>query len=118
MNEKKENSLKNLIRFDQMSPEKRKEVARNGGIKSGDSKREKKMLREYLETILSMEDDIKEDRYTKITKALVDKAEDGDTKAFEVIRDTLGQKPIDKLNMTANLSYEEKIKEVADENEY
>lgn len=118
MNEKKENSLKNLIRFDQMSPEKHKEASRNGGIKSGDSKREKKMLREYLEIILSMQDDEGEDRYTKISKALIDKAEDGDTKAFEVVRDTLGQKPIDKLNMNANLSYEEKIKEVADSDEY
>lgn len=97
MNEKKENSLKNLIRFDQMTPEKQKEVARNGGIKSGESKREKKMLREYLETILSMKDDMGEDRYTKITKALIDKAEDGDTKAFEVVRDTLGQKPKEQV---------------------
>lgn len=118
MNEKKENSLKNLISFDQMSPEKHKEASKNGGIKSGEAKREKKMLREYLEMILSMEDADKEDRYTKITRALIDKAEDGDTKAFEVIRDTLGQKPVDKLNMSANLSYEEKIKEVADSDEY
>ena len=97
MDEKKENSLKNLIRFDQMTPEKRKETARNGGIKSGEAKREKKMLREYLEMILAMEDAEGEDRYTKITRALIDKAEDGDTKAFEVVRDTLGQKPKEQV---------------------
>lgn len=97
MDEKKENSLKNLIRFDQMTPERRKEVTRNGGIKSGESRREKKMLKEYLEMILAMEDDMGEDRYTKITKALIDKAEDGDTKAFEVVRDTLGQKPKEQV---------------------
>ena len=97
MNEKKENSLKNLIRFDQMTPEKRKEAQRNGGIKSVKARKEKKMLREYLEMILAMEDAEGEDRYTKITRALIDKAEDGDTKAFEVVRDTLGQKPKEQV---------------------
>jgi len=97
MDEKRQNSLNNLISFDKMTPEKRKECNRNGGIKSGESKREKKMLREYLEIILSMEDAEGEDRYTKITKALIDKAEDGDTKAFEVVRDTLGQKPKEQV---------------------
>ena len=47
--------------------------------------------------ILSMEDAEGEDRYTKITRALIDKAEDGDTKAFEVVRDTLGQKPKEQV---------------------
>lgn len=118
MNDNKEKSLQNLISFDQMPPEKQRELARQGGIKSGESKREKKMLRECLEILLEKTDSDGEDRYIKISKALIDKAEDGDTRAFEVVRDTLGQKPIDKLNMNANLSYEEKIKEVADSDEY
>lgn len=118
MEEGKNKGLDNLISFNEMTPERRKEVARNGGYKSGEAKREKKMLKEYLEIILSMRDAEGEDKYTKITRALIDKAEDGDTRAFEVVRDTLGQKPIDKLNMNANLSYEEKIKEVADSDEY
>ena len=32
--------------------------------------------------------------------ALIEKAQSGDTKAFEVIRDTIGEKPVDKLART------------------
>lgn len=32
-----------------------------------------------------------------ITLALLDKAKNGDTKAFEIIRDTIGEKPVEKL---------------------
>ena len=32
-----------------------------------------------------------------MTLALLKKAKSGDTKAYEVVRDTLGQKPTDKL---------------------
>lgn len=35
-----------------------------------------------------------------ICLALIEKAQDGDTKAFEVIRDTIGEKPVDKLAHT------------------
>lgn len=97
MNDKKENSLKNLINFNDLPDDVRKQYNKNGGIKSGEARREKRQLREYLEMILSMEDAEGEDRYTKITRALIDKAEDGDTKAFEVVRDTLGQKPKEQV---------------------
>ena len=97
MSEGRNKGWDNLIRFDEMTPEKQKELARQGGIRSGEAKREKKLLKEYLEIALSMQDNDGEDRYTKITRALVDKAEDGDTKAFEVVRDTLGQKPKEEV---------------------
>lgn len=97
MEEGKNKSLDNLVSFADIPPEKQKEIARQGGIKSGEVRKEKKMLREYLEVILSMKDAEGEDRYTKITRALIDKAEDGDTKAFEVVRDTLGQKPKEQV---------------------
>jgi hypothetical protein len=32
-----------------------------------------------------------------VTLALIEKAMSGDTKAFEVIRDTIGEKPVDKV---------------------
>lgn len=36
-------------------------------------------------------------RIDAIVSAIISKAENGDTKAFEVIRDTLGEKPTDKV---------------------
>ena len=37
-----------------------------------------------------------------ITVALIQKALKGDTKAFEIIRDTIGQKPIEQLDINSN----------------
>lgn len=97
MNEGKERSLENLISFDKMSEDKQKEIATQGGYASGVARRRKKLLREYLEIMLAKEDREGVDKYTKITQALIDKAEDGDTKAYEVVRDTLGQKPKEEV---------------------
>lgn len=43
----------------------------------------------------------------ELNEALIDKALKGDTKAFEVIRDTVGEKPSDKVEYTGNLRLED-----------
>ena len=40
----------------------------------------------------------------------------GDTKAFEVIRDSIGEKPTEKVE--ANLTYENRLKEAESPDEY
>lgn len=105
-----------LIPLNERTIEEQKEIARKGGIKSGEVRREKKLLKEYLEAILSIKDDKGIDKSTKIVIALVDRAEIGDTKAFEVIRDTLGQKPKDEIKAT--VSYEDRLKQAEDDEEY
>ena len=66
-----------------------------GGKKSGEARREKKALREHLEALLLSK---KGDMTTAeaLTLALVEKGLAGDVKAFEVIRDTIGEKPVEK----------------------
>ena len=54
------------------------EEAKKGGIASGEARRRKRDLRRALEG--------------QFQKAL-----DGDTRAFETIRDTAGQKPVEKV---------------------
>lgn len=74
---------------------------RAGGKKSGEVRRQKRLLRDLLEEAL----ETKTDTGTlsiDITRALITKALDGDVKAYEVIRDTLGQKPKDKLGIELN----------------
>ena len=39
-------------------------------------------------------------------------------KGFEVYRDTIGEKPTERIDTNVNLSYENTLKEVADEDEY
>ena len=67
-----------------------------GGKKSGESRRRKKLLRETLEEYLKAKPDGQKTVQQGITEALVERALNGDTKAYELIRDTIGQKPIDK----------------------
>lgn len=95
---------KNLRPF--TSDQSREEAAKNGskgGKASGRSKRAKKDLREALQALL---DAPIVDKKTGIkmtgTEAVAAKLfqrflKDGDLKAFELIRDTSGQKPVDKI---------------------
>ncbi|MBQ9452366.1 MAG: hypothetical protein IJU65_03615 [Desulfovibrio sp.] len=66
-----------------------------GGKKSGEARRRKRTLRELLEVLLETKQG---DMTTAeaITIALAEKALSGDVKAFETIRDTIGQKPVEK----------------------
>lgn len=103
---------------DNLKPVRTKKEARergkNGGIKSGEVRRERKTLKDELLLLLSSGD-----TQNKVSLALIEKALSGDTKAFEVIRDTIGEKAVEKVeNTNIELSYEDYIKKVEDADEY
>lgn len=75
-----------------------REIAKKGGIKSGETRRARKALKEELLLLLSTGDTQK-----KLSLALIEKAMNGDVKAFEVIRDTIGEKPVDKQEVKADI---------------
>lgn len=87
---------KNLIPFNKRTENEQREIAKKGGIKSGEVRRNKKTLRNELEIALSLKDETGEELKMSITKALIKKAISGDVKAYIVIRDTIGEKPTDK----------------------
>ena len=91
------------------------ENASKAGQASAEARKEKKMLRDLLEEALEKQTDTG-NKYIDITIALIKEAEKGNVKAYETIRDTLGQKPKD--NIQVGVSYEDYIKKVEDENEY
>ena len=74
------------------SKEEARERGRKGGLASGEARRKRKTLKEELLLMLS-----EGETQQSVTLALIEKAMSGDTKAFEVIRDTIGEKPIDKV---------------------
>ena len=79
------------------SKEEAREKGRKGGIASGKARRERKTLKDELLLLLESEDIQK-----KLSLALVERAMSFDTvgnKAFEVIRDTIGEKPVDSLKL-------------------
>ncbi len=97
----------NLIPF--TSDQSREEAAKNGqkgGIASGEARRARKSLRAELEALLSQNTiDKKTGKPTDstvqeaITAALVQKALKGNTKAYEIIRDTIGEKPVERFSL-------------------
>ena len=89
----------NLIPNSQRTPSERRENARKAGIASGEARRARKTLKETL--LMMLEEG---DTQNNITLALLDKALKGDTKAYEVIRDTVGEKPTDKIEQSGELN--------------
>ncbi len=101
-----------------LSPNEAREQGRKGGIASAAKRKEKKALKATLETLLSMpiNEGMEEalegiqnlarlkganiDVQTAVMFAQIKKALKGDTRAAEFIRDTIGQKPGDKLDMS------------------
>ncbi len=90
----KTGNMDNLIPNSKRSPEEVRENGRKGGIKSGETRRKRKTLREELLALLETEQ-----YQEKISLSLIKQAVDGNTKAFEVIRDSIGEKPSDKVEM-------------------
>lgn len=80
------------------------ERAKNAGKRSGKARGERKTLREDLLTLLREEiTDKKSGRVMEtqaaLSAALIKQALSGNTKAYEIIRDTIGEKPIDNVNI-------------------
>ena len=79
------------------------EIARQGAIASAAVRKEKRTMREIAEIILSKNvttsDGVVTRKYAIIAKA-IDKALEGNLQASEFIRDTIGEKPTDKQEVT------------------
>jgi hypothetical protein len=82
---------KNLIQNQDLTPEERRACASRGGKASGRARRAKRTLKEELLLLLAQGD-----TQERLSLALIEKAMNGDLKAFEMIRDTIGQKPVSK----------------------
>ena len=76
-----------------------RERGKNGGIKSGKVRKQRKTLKEELLLLLS-EGQIQK----KISLSLIQEALDGSTKAYEIIRDTIGEKPQDNVKISGELN--------------
>lgn len=83
----------NLIPFNKRTEEEQREIAKKGGKASAKARQERKALKDELLLLLS-----KGDTQQKVSLALIQQALEGNTKAFEIIRDTIGEKPVDKID--------------------
>lgn len=76
------------------------EAVRNGskgGIKSGQARREKKIFKEAIAERMGYKD------FEEMIDNLIVRAKNND-KSFEVLRDTLGQKPTESVELNAEVN--------------
>lgn len=116
----------NLIPFDERTEDEQRKLRSMGGVASGKSRRYDGMVRDVAQKILASlaplskeerkaiaerwnidEDDV--DVLFVSMQSISDKAMKGDLKAFEVIRDSAGEKPKDNLNMTHSFAPDEDV---------
>ena len=99
---------KNLKR---LTTEKAREIGRLGGLASAESRAKKRALKECLEVLLAEDYQIDTGNLdyrtmngaTAICYQLIQKALDGDVRAFCEIRDTLGEIPISRIAVSADV---------------
>lgn len=95
----------NLITMRDRSKEEVRELARRGGKKSGETRREKRKYKEIFEALLEEEITDKATGAKRTIKEagamnIIKKFVGGDLKAFELIRDTIGEKPVEVVMNT------------------
>lgn len=87
--------------FDELTAEEQREIARKGGKASVEARRRKKQLKECLDVLLEREMQTKDGETVSgaeaISIAVFKKALKGDLRAYELVRDTAGQKPVEKI---------------------
>lgn len=131
----------NLIPFtSEQSREEAKKNGKKGGIASGEARRKRKAFKEQIDYFLSLPfPDMTDSNGNKIKDAFknfgIEEEEidnqmamvlsmwknvikRGDVSAFTALRDTVGEKPSDKIEGNVTISYEEALKQVSSEDEY
>lgn len=83
---------KNLkpIRKGELTKEEAKKRGSAGGKKSAQKRKENKLIRDRILAMMN------EDDWDEMILGVIARAKDSD-KAFEILRDTIGQKPIEKV---------------------
>lgn len=119
---------KSLANLQPATKETAREKGRNGGIRSGQVRRQKKKLKDTLAMLLDLppgfasqketltmlgigEED--QTNQTLIAISMIQAAASGDVKAAAFVRDTVGEKPTDKIETSVTTSpLDEKLAEL------
>lgn len=108
----------NLKPLNKRSKKKARELGAKGGIASGEARRKKRDLKLAMQALLEAEVTDKKTGETMsgaeaIAMAQYKKALKGDAKAFELVRDTSGQKPVEKVEqVNIDGEYLDKVNEL------
>lgn len=110
-----EKSKENLKRARKLTTDEARKIGQNGGKKSAEVRAKRKSLREDLLAVLETEQSngktVQENWAIALSKRLLK----GDVKAAAFVRDTIGEKPKDVLEVSADstmLAYEKAAKAI------
>ena len=87
----------NLKPFNQRTESEQREIAKKGGIASGEARRKKRDFRETLEELMLLDDDMGESNQEAVCMGLIRKARKGDVKAFLTLKDILESPPVPSI---------------------
>ena len=128
--EHKHPGIDNLVPQSERTKEEQREIARKGGIRSGEVRKARKTAREILQEMLQRQlsndqiDDIlgtsknllgeEKTAYAVINAKMIQVAAAGDTKAYNAVRDTVGDAPvteqrIETINTPGDMALYEKV---------
>ena len=108
------NNIENLVSLADRTTEEKRAIGIKGGKASGEARREKKLIKDNIELLLSLPiknaktkeqlkqlgiDDNEMNNQMALVIAMYQKAIKGDVSAFNTLRDTLGQKPVEKTEI-------------------
>ena len=114
----REKQNRNLIPTTRLSEKERRELSRKGGLASAAARKRKKDIREVFSALLSspatpemqekaaklgFDAETVESIYDALGVAMIDKALSGDGYCFQLVRDSAGDKPTDKSEVTASV---------------
>ena len=120
----REKQNRNLRTTAQMTEKERREFARIGGQASAKARRKKKDLQELLGALLSspatpeikekaaklgIDPEVADTLYDGLGIAMIEKALSGDGYCFQLVRDSAGDKPTDKSEVTASVMTEKDL---------
>ena len=96
------------IRKGDLSKEELKKRQSNGGKKSAQARREKKLIRERILERMGEND------WDEMIDGLIGRAMESD-KAFEILRDTIGQKPTDRVELNDISAEQSRLSELLEQ---
>lgn len=104
----------NVENFTALSTDEARKRGKNGGIKSGQSRKKRKSLREALEALLKGNQNYNGktmEGTDAIALSMIEQALKGNVQAFKEIRDTIGEKPVDRVEANVTSESQELLKE-------
>jgi hypothetical protein len=118
----KSDGWKNLKPMNERTKEERQEIGRRGGLAYGENQKRRQTMQDCMRALLELtmsKDKARKDigdiaEYASDNPTLLEilnlvqirEAQNGNTKAFELVRDSAGYKPIDRQEITADIMTE------------